>query len=272
MTASLVATVLILTLGIGASSANAGDKLGDFEKEIEKNERRKERQDPDKRKTHRSDDYVEDPSSAPYPGYPDDRASEDKDEEALGSLLATILLAHAGPTLEQYQKRRGGRPANSIFRLETGYQKLRDSDVDAVTIRTEMVWAFLGISGEFLRYSEDSPDQELDFGSLEALYRFAPSNKFRLDLAVGTRWIEGEGERSGISGGVSVGYYPTHWLGLEADARWANIADATLEDYRGAVSLRFPQFPYVALRSGYRSISYGSETLDGPEVGAVFTW
>ena len=45
-----------------------------------------------------------------------------------------------------------------------------------------------------------------------------------------------------------------------------------LGDYRIGGLLRLPDFPFIALRGGYRVIQIQGETLHGGEIGAVFTW
>ena len=45
-----------------------------------------------------------------------------------------------------------------------------------------------------------------------------------------------------------------------------------LGDYRIGGLLRSPDFPFIALRGGYRVIQIQGETLHGGEIGVVFTW
>ena len=160
----------------------------------------------------------------------------------------------------------------SLARLESTYQRLSSADVDGLTTRAEVVFSYFGVGGEFVRYWEDTPQQEMDFALVEGLIRLVPNEHVRLTLAAGSRHIAGDRSRWAHGGGFSIGLYPLEWLGFEADLRWAKVSDRTSGDYRLGAQLRIPRFPHLALRGGYRVIQYQNETLDGPEVGVVATW
>jgi hypothetical protein len=252
----LILFALLMTVGV--VPATADDTLGDFEGEIEKREQKNSKR--------------QSTSDADYTGDSDEDAAEG---EIFGNVLGAIfsgLFLSAGSTAEHFRSTSRGSPSGAAVRLEGAYQSLTNTDVDGYTIRGEAVYAFIGVGGEYLRYHEDSPNQTLEFGSAEVLYRIAPSDVFSLTGALGARWVDGRGDRSGFSGGVSTGVYPIEWFGLEADFRWADLSGRTLGDYRVGALFRVPAFRYLAVRGGYRWIKYQGETLDGAEAGAVVTW
>jgi hypothetical protein len=250
--------LLALLVAVGVVPATADDTLGDFEDGIEKREQKNS-----KRRNTNNADYTVDSD--------DDDAADEFAGNVLGAIFSGLFLS-AGSTAEHFRSTSRGSPASAAVRLEGVYQSLTNTDVDGFTLRGEAVYAFIGVGGEYIRYHEDSPSQTLKFGSAEVLYRIAPSDVFSLTAALGARWVDGRDDRTGFSGGVSTGIYPTEWLGLEADLRWADLSGRTLGDYRAGLLFRVPAFPYVAVRGGYRWIKYQSETLDGAEVGAVLTW
>ena len=191
--------------------------------------------------------------------------------EAIGAAVGSLLLIaeEAAPDEDEH---RAGAPSTAVIRVESTYQRFSSADVDGITTRAELVFSYFGVGGEFIRYHEDSPDQDLDFGLVEGLIRIVPHESIRLTLAAGSRRIEGDRSRWAHGGGFSLGFYPLEWVGLEADLRWAEVSDRTSGDYRVGALLRIPRFPYLALRGGYRVIQSQNETLDGPEVGLVATW
>ncbi len=201
---------------------------------------------------------------------------EDEDDEfkLLGGALALpgLALFTASRTNEVFRERRAGEPAPSMLRLEGTYQRLADGDVDAHTTRGQFIWSSLGIGGEFTRYKEGSPKQSLDLTSGELLFRFLPCHRMNLILAIGARKLDGDRDETGLQGGLSFGLHPVEWMGLELDLRWAAIGDGTLEDYRAGALFRHPDFPFVALRGGYRIERIGGSSLDGAEVGVVLTF
>jgi len=239
-TALLIATFCFAPSG----SALADDTLGDFEDELD--------------------------ADGGNPGFetPDDPGY------GLGALIAlpVLVVSSALTTLEHYADRKKGEPAAALVRLESSYQRLGEDNIDGYTLRGELVWAFVGIGGEFVGYREGTPKQTFDFTTVEGLFRLAPNDGVRLTLAAGTRVLEGKRDKTVGQAGFSFGLYPTEWAGLEVDLRWADLGGATLGDYRGAILLRPPAFPVTALRVGYRDIEVASESLHGGEIGVVVTW
>lgn len=184
-------------------------------------------------------------------------------------IVGWFSIAH---THEVFAKRRAGEPAGAMLRLEPTYQRLRKGDVDAYNLRGEIAFSFLGLAGEFTRYKEGNPVQSLDLQSYELLFRILPSRKIELKIAGGVRRLEGDRDRTAGQGGISLGFYPEPWIGVEVDLRWAKVKKNLLEDYRAGLSLRHPAFPFIGLRGGYRSVALSGERLDGGEVGVVFTF
>jgi hypothetical protein len=239
---ALWSLIAILLLGVG-SNAVGKDTLGDFEKAARKS------------------------------GGDSGPSTQGNDGSGLGVLaLPYLIFESVGATHDLYSRRSPGTPSTALLRLETTYQPLSNADVHGYTFRSELVWSFVGVGAEFINYRESSPKQTFDFLTLEGLFRFVPNERIRLTLAAGARRLEGKRDTSRPQAGISVGLYPVDWLGVEIDLRWADLGGNTLGDYRIGGLLRFPNFPIIGLRMGYRTIQVGDETLHGGEVGAVFTW
>ncbi|MEW6776763.1 MAG: hypothetical protein AB1405_10745 [Bdellovibrionota bacterium] len=149
---------------------------------------------------------------------------------------------------------------------------MQDADVHGFGNRTELGWAFLGVGFEYLRYREETPDDELELWAIEGLWRFSMHRTFKLDLAMGGRIFDGNSKYEGMQAGLSVGIYPYPAIGLESDLRWAEIGNNALGDYQVAAVIRYPAFRYVFVRTNYRWLTLGEETIHGPTVGlgAVF--
>jgi hypothetical protein len=230
------------------------DTLGDFEKEVEKRER--------------SESQGNGSSNGTSSGSEADEAAVG----AIGSILSTVLDVGILSAASGLEDRRPGAPTTAFVRLENTYQRFARSDVDGLATRGELMLGFIGVGGEFVRYWEARPDQSLEIGSIEGLFRLAPNRFFQLTLAGGSRHIAGQKGHWAHGGGFSLGIHPWRWLGLETDLRWSKVGDRTMGDYRAGLLARIPRFPYLAVRAGYRAIQYQAETLDGPEVGLVGTW
>jgi hypothetical protein len=243
---SLFTLLLALTFSLSPySPALAGDTLGDFEDGL-------------------------DSADGGRPGF---ETPNDPGDGVLALFALPVLIVRSAfETREHYAKRNKGEPAAALVRLESTYQRLGDDDVDGYTLRGELIWAFIGIGGEFIGYREGTPKQTFDFTTVEALFRLTTNDQIRFTLAAGTRVLEGKREKTAGQAGFSFGLYPVKWAGLEVDLRWAGLDGATLGDYRGAILLRPPAFPITALRAGYRNIEVGGESLHGGEIGLVLTW
>jgi len=252
----VVGLALASTACIAAAPARAmDDTLGDFEDEVERHERSE----------NRGGGSSNDSGSA------SDVDSEAADA-AIGALIGSLFEIGLLSAASGMDDRRPGAPTTAIARVETTYQPLAHADVDGLATRAELVFGFIGVGGEFLRYWEQRPDQSLEIGSIEGLFRIAPNRHFQLTLAGGSRHIAGRQGYWAHGGGFSLGIHPWRWLGVETDLRWSKVGDRTLGDYRAGVLMRIPRFPYLAVRGGYRVIQYQAETLDGPEIGLVGTW
>jgi hypothetical protein len=202
-------------------------------------------------------------------------ASGDDSDDDLhwgGDWFGVFLVGGMDATFKHFANRKPGGLSAPLLRLESGYQNLYDADVDGYMIRSEIVWGSFGVGGEFLRYHEDNPKQNFEFGTFETLFRIAPNEYFQFSIANGVRFLEGRNKKSAYQGGVTLGIYPYSWWGLEFDLRLADIGKHGLGDYRVGGLLRIPQFRFVALRFGYRVIEVGDSVLEGGEIGAVVTW
>lgn len=182
-----------------------------------------------------------------------------------------IAAAASGPTLEYAASRPKNMPLVPLARLDAAYQ-LIPKDVDALSGRLELGRGPFGVAYERILFREKEPHERLWGWRAEALYRLAVGEGMRLDGAAGFMGFTRDGDHSGGSVGVSLGYYPTRSVGYEADLRWGSIGDATASDLRGRLYLGPKSWKGFALRPGYRGIRTGDATLHGPELTVSYTW
>ncbi|MCP5041411.1 MAG: hypothetical protein GY944_10330 [bacterium] len=255
MTRWLVCIVAWLFL-VPAQAAAAEDTLGDFEDAA--NERGDE-------------DAAHERATGAWTETSDD---DELEGDALGAFLTlpAAFVAAALSGYDEYETRGAGEPVAALVRLESGYQRLSHGDVDAYTLRGELIWAFVGLGAEFVNYREGSPRQSLALTNIEGLLRLIPHERLHISISGGVRLLDGKRNKTAGQGGVTFGAYPFQWLGLEADLRWADFGKNVLEDYRAGLLLRLPDFPFAALRGGYRTIRVRGDSLHGGEVGVVLTW
>jgi hypothetical protein len=137
--------------------------------------------------------------------------------------LPQLVFSSALTTYEHDANRKKGEPVVVLVGLESSYQRLDDDDVDGYTLRGELVWAFIGIGAEFIGYRGGTPKQTFDFTTVEGLFRLATNDRIWLQVAAGTRVLEGKREKTAGQARFSFGLYPVKWVGLEADLRWAGV-------------------------------------------------
>lgn len=79
--------------------------------------------------------------------------------------------------------------------------------------------------------------------------------------------VEGEGERSGFSLTLPLRIQFSRYFGLSFRPSWGWISSNTISDIELGLagSLRF-----VSINAGYRWVSAGSASLNGPMIGAAF--
>ncbi len=202
----------------------------------------------------------------------DDDCVEDL-EDIFPCMALYIVVEASKATIEYTRKlRKPGDLVVPYARADGFYQRVQDADVHGFGGRAEAGWAFIGVGFEYLRYREENPDDKLELWAIEALWRFSIYKSFRLDAAIGGRGFKGNSEFDGTHGGFSVGIYPHTIIGIEGDFRWAEIGGNALGDYQAAFVFRHPAFRYVFIRTNYRWLTLGEETIHGPTVGlgAVF--
>ncbi|MEO1934223.1 MAG: hypothetical protein ABGX04_05470, partial [Myxococcales bacterium] len=254
----VIATALCLTwMNLSAASLCSAGELDDFEGGLD-------------RKSGGSSEGTARKSGSSDTEWSDSDAEGAFFGELLGYLVGYPLAAmiHGVIQTNKYlEEREPYTPVIPYARLSGHYHPLVESDVQAGEIRAELGIGPIAIAGEFIRYVEDKPKDWLNSWTAEALLRIGPSKGFRFDVALGARGIEGDSSHTGFQAGLSLGFYPREFVGAEMDLRWADIGEQGLSDYRAALLLRHPKLPGVAVRTGYRFVKGGGETLHGPEVG-----
>lgn len=166
------------------------------------------------------------------------------------------------------QPRRSGEALIPFVRVDAGYQAV-ESDVDAIDARLEVGFGPFAVQGRGTHYREDDPDDELDLMQAHALYRMSFGSKVEVDLGVGAMVLSGDDTRHGISGTVPILIHPWEVVGLEFRPAWAGLGGHTVGDYDLALVVGWR---YLRLRSGYRWLSSGPASLNGPTIGLSARW
>jgi hypothetical protein len=93
------------------------------------------------------------------------------------------------------------------------------------------------------------------------------SQYVEIDVGLGQMIVRGEGESSGFSLALPLRIQFSRYFGLSFRPAWGWISSNTISDVELGLSgsLRF-----VSLNAGYRWLSAGSASLDGPMIGLSF--
>lgn len=159
-------------------------------------------------------------------------------------------------------------PALPTFRLEGGYQYLAGKE-QAVSGRVEAGYLMIGAEGEYKRFWEKAPDDELNVASGHVLLRALFSDVFQINLALGEKVIWGDMRHDGFELGFP--FYMIFGKHIMWDVRpyLAFIGGHEVYDFSSGISYKYKMF---GVRGGYRGMNVENTTLHGPEVGLFMQW
>jgi hypothetical protein len=159
-----------------------------------------------------------------------------------------------------------GEPVIPFFRLDAFYQDV-ESDVRAVDVSGELGYGPLAFQYRHTHYTQDRPDNDLDLGQALGLYRMSFSQYVEVDLGFGAMTLDGVNRRSGFEFTVPLTIQPSPYVGARFHPAWGYLSHNTIKDFTLLLtgSLRF-----ASLEAGYRWVSVGGVSLDGPVIGAAF--
>ncbi len=156
-----------------------------------------------------------------------------------------------------------GDPGLPLCRADVHYQHV-SSRVGGLDGRIEAGYGSLGLQIRHTRYEERRPDDSLGLTGIHGLFRVSWTERLELGLGLGGVLLDGESASSGISVTCPVNWYPHPRLNLRFAPVFSQISGNAIRDYDLSVGyIR----QYFSLRSGYRWIRAGSETIDGPYAG-----
>jgi hypothetical protein len=210
-----------------------------------------------------------------------DDPADDSDEDSLFLTLIQVpfYLALAGGT-QSWERvlppttpdgftpplRSRGESLIPFLRVDLAYQDVT-SDVQATDARVEGGFGPFGIQVRYTHYTEESPDDVLDFTQIHGLYRMSVSRYVEIDLGFGAGLLSGDGENSGFSFALPLTIQPTSWLGLGFRPSWTTIGGNSIGDYDLRIE---PGLPFVTAIGGYRWVTTEGATLEGPFLGGSF--
>lgn len=241
------------------------DRLGDFEGAATDDDDDSDSQDKDKHKHHHDDD--------------------DDDDAWVGELVfqmgeAAVMSVVAGGGISWVRvhgssdpewagmasPRMTGEPVIPFFRLDAMYQNV-ESDIQAADVSGEIGYGPFAFQYKHTRYTQNHPDNDLDLSRALGLYRMSFSQYVEVDLGFGSMTLDGVNRRSGFAFTVPLTVQPSPYLGARFQPAWGYLGANTVKDITllATGSLRF-----ATLEMGYRWVSAGGVSLNGPVIGAAF--
>lgn len=169
---------------------------------------------------------------------------------------------------EKAAARSKGEPLLPFVRLDLAYQDA-ESDVEAREVAFEAGYGPWAARFQRTAYAEESPQSDLRLSYIQALYRMSFGTAVEVDLGLGGTYLDGIGHSRGPGVSIPVRIYPWERLGFEFRPVWSTINGNPIRDYSLDI---VAGWEYVSLTAGYRWVSTGPESLNGPRLGVVFAY
>jgi hypothetical protein len=283
LTSVLVLFYLAVPLAVHAQDPNhddqdKDDRLGDFEKAATDDSQKKD--DTDGKKDDRSG------KKHRHGGKHDDTDDEDAEDYGwfadlmIGMGKVTFFTVVGGGGISWVRvhgssdpewtsmapPRITGEPGIPFFRLDAFYQDV-ESDIQAADVSGEIGYGPFAFQYRHTHYTQDRPDNDLDLSQILGLYRMSFTEYVEVDLGFGSMTLDGENRHSGFEFSVPVTIQPSPYLGGRFRPAWGYMTPNTVKDFTLVLtgSLRF-----ASLQAGYRWVSAGGVSLNGPVVGIAF--
>jgi hypothetical protein len=147
-----------------------------------------------------------------------------------------------------------------FLRTDVAYERV-ESNLHAWDYRVEAGYGPLGVEFGQTRFTEEAPQDTMDFYRIHGLYRMSFGSFFEVDAGLGALTIAGNNRETQFSCALPVRVNLMNWAGLEFRPAWTKGVD----DYDASLLLGWR---YVSLKAGYRWVSAARGAhLDGPHAG-----
>lgn len=161
--------------------------------------------------------------------------------------------------LDGISLRLAGEPLIPFARLDLSYQH-NDPRTKAYDYRFEAGYGALALGYNQTRYRERAPNDSLALTRIYGLFRMSFGSHVEVDWGVGSLEVDGNEHRSLLYITTPILVHLSRRIGFEFRPSWAG----NISDYDMAILLKSK---YAAIKLGYRKLSAGTESLNGPYAG-----
>ncbi len=172
--------------------------------------------------------------------------------------------ARVAPGWDEYtgldvNRKESGEPQLAFMRIDGGYQAV-EGDVNAYDYQIELGYGPVGVQYNKTHYYESDTDDKMQLSRLYGLYRMSLFTEFELDLGLGRLTVDGSENNSY--------WYVTTPVKIHVDSGWGVEFRPGLSDNITEWDLALlKSWQYFSLKAGYRWLSAGDASLDGPYLG-----
>jgi len=249
--------LLLLTAALACLLWSHAGELDDFERSLNKKRVRTDR----RVRSHDGDDWA-------------DELIADCIMGLIGECLLVPFSGVAaaegtGNAIEFWDERDPGWPTIPMLRLDTAYQNVNGSDIEAVDHTFEIGWGPVAAEFNHTYYWEDEPPDHLNIFQALFLWRMPASPNFEMDLALGNTMVEGNSSTNSFTIGFPARLWVNEHVGIEGRLMWTSLDGGSITDHRIGGVLRYE---FASIKAGYRYRKSDEESLSGPYIGLSFRY
>lgn len=255
----IIVSLLFAPFRMALAAAEAGGKLDSFEAELDKKEEPKKETEAKKAK---SEDVETSTTTTTTTG---SSAVADAVLTLFSALIVGLFdMADTGNLKEAYKYLKENEiPALPTFKLEGNYQYLV-GDMQSFSGRAEVGYLMFGLDGEYKRFYEESPHDNLNMANFHFLVRGLLAEIFQVNLALGEKFIWGDTRHQGFEIGLPFYLiFGKHFI-WDVKPYMAFVGGKDIYDVSSGLNLKYK---FAGFRAGYRGIWVNHQSLHGPEVG-----
>ncbi|UCH83886.1 MAG: hypothetical protein JSW50_15840 [Candidatus Latescibacterota bacterium] len=186
---------------------------------------------------------------------------------ALGGEWSWVRISRVNdPSFPDILKRLPGETVLPFINFEIGYQDV-EPNVEAVDARVELGYGPLAIQFRETHYEERNPFDRLDIIQWHVLYRMWYPRFFEIDIGLGSTIIHGDNTDSGFSLTLPIRVQPLWWACMQFRPSVSSINGNPINQLDVGISIG-PR--HMNIRAGYRWVTSGRVSLNGPFFGVAF--